>query len=396
MLVGQKFAKESSISPKATIYAGIVSEMPADSAKRSKLEANFWGFYEPGDLGDWNIDLDQTVYRFHAGDQLFWVGRTHSKIENNDVDEVSHRSALGSAWVQNQTDPLRPRVSGWIGLGSNFRIPKSSVFVTLSYSPLFLPTFGPRLDLSDVSSSTGARFSRLPPSQIKVGEALLPLRYKLETGEISEIVFQSQMYLELGTDNDQLAASAFAWSAPNPDPVIDATGILRVSEENVDALAVAVPSFPRENFIGIDLEIKNAPGEIKIEIVHEITAPETIVSLSLSPFNFLNLGSLNAFYEEKVDTVANAGSVARYDKQLVWVKLFVPESSDMKIRPSLLVESHWNKTSRGSWWLPGLEYRWKEYLSAELQASILAGDNNGFYGNWRSLDSISLGVSARW
>ena len=94
------------------------------------------------------LPLESTARRGHV-----WFGRVNPLSEGYEITELNRprpTGAIGSSWAQNQTDALAPRVSGWVGFGVHAKS-ENEFFTTLAYSPIFLPSFTPKLDLSETA-----------------------------------------------------------------------------------------------------------------------------------------------------------------------------------------------------------------------------------------------------
>ncbi|MEK6578326.1 MAG: hypothetical protein AABZ55_03790, partial [Bdellovibrionota bacterium] len=122
-------------------------------------------FYESGPTGDKSFDLDSSAIRFNLSQDPnqntkghFWFGRVHPFLEGRPSETLSQTEAIGSNWVQNQSDALDPSISGWIGGGLRAKNEETGFGFTLAYSPLFLPSFGPRVTLDEIKAPQAARF----------------------------------------------------------------------------------------------------------------------------------------------------------------------------------------------------------------------------------------------
>jgi len=393
---GAQYAKEA--NPAARFDFSIDwQSTEALSPEFKKRELSAFGFYEPGKKGDWSVDLDRAAVRFKTSSSShFTLGRIHPVEEMNPGYRSENTSAIGANWSQNQKTPLSPKVSGWVSVSERMKFGDSGVQAIATYSPVFVPHLGPRLDFSDVSSSDGARFALLPPASVKVGDAILPLRYKVDTGDLSGIVFQSQYFVSAGYHKGGIAADALFWSAPSPEPTIDASGILRVNSETVDALATAKPRFEREYFVGGRFAFSEVVTRPEVELLHEFVSNRTSVSLMDRPFSFLDVGLLHTFQRYTPPSAGEASPVSPFRKQLAWIDLHSSLGSKKQWEPSVKWEHHFTSRLSGDWVISRLAYRFFEGFSVYGYLSLLSGRSGSYFGNWRALDSFGFGLRWKW
>lgn len=383
------WAIEGRVSFSASQYAQ--ENMPTSRAeidatlKDGGVEARLRSFVESGESGDRSIDLDPVVLRLKQG--AFWVGRAHPAAEALGIATPLPTSAIGTNWAQNQSDALRARVSGWIGLGGKLALLVPGLSVSASYSPIFLPNFGPSLVLSESESMKGARFVRLPPSYVLLSpEAPIPLRYRVQIGDLSEILFQNQFFTSLSYEVPALSAALLAWSAPSPDPRPETSAVLRIREKTLDALITAKPHFPRQRILGSRLGFKSLAWTPELQATFETESRDFTVSLAAAPARFFEFGVLHRMRsrEEEFD----------YARGLTWLEGRYPISSRMET--SLRLEQHLGAGREDRWLLPTLRFQPEPDLSFFVRASILTGTEASYFGTWRAQDSVAMGGVWTW
>lgn len=394
----QQFANTTGVGARVDFTSRLKSadSLPYDS-KIPKRELNLYTFSETDGERDYSFDLDTTVLRLTTGDSgHFWIGRTLPFNEGFETLKFSTTDAIGANWTQNQSNPFQPRLAGWLGTGFHFQHLESGIFGTLSFSPFFLPNFGPAVQYSETSPATGPRYSNLPPMTIELNGHSLPLRYRIETGDIKNIVLQPQYFLALGNDSDYHRFTLMHWSAPCPTPHTSTSGILKVNAEDANVLVTAVPDFPREIFFGTQLLFKKAPFEPGLETVFETQTQRLALSAHFQPLKILTAGYLTTFRKNEIAPAADQAPVIRpYDTDLVWFEL-TGERFLKKIRPHLRVEQHLTAFQKGQWINPRLDYVTDDNLTLSALANIIIGENESYFGSWRSLDSISMGATYSW
>ena len=359
----------------------------------SKIE--FHGFFESGSRGDYSFDLDPVQFKFPWEQGYYWLGRSNPADEGRLFGRISRTSAIGANWVQNQSDALDSRVSGWVSTGLRQNIPGTRWFGTAAFSPIFIPTFGPALNFSEVSETTGSRYSRMPPQYVRVNDSLVPLRYQIDRGDLSNILLQTQFYASVDYQSELQRFSFFGWSAPAPNPEVDTVGTLRARNDGVTALVVAKPRFPRENFVGASAELKSVVTQPEVQIVHEIFNQHTTGSVTLRPTSNVSLGVLHTL-NQKIASVDSSGDYPSpsYAGGLVWAE--ASAKPFRKWTASLRLETHLLDSNRGSWIKPRMEFLSSNRVKLFAAAQLIAGQDYSYFGNWRSLDAVSMGLVWIW
>lgn len=367
-------------------------------------EAELHTFYEPGAGGEYSFDVDPAVLRFapFGSRAHFWIGRTHPLQEGISAERLAYTSATGSRWAQNRTDPMNPRVSGWPSLGARIQLGSPLAAITFAFSPIFLPSFDPSLDLSDARDPQGTRFSRLPPREVSInGSDPLPLRYRLDVPPLTEILFQSQAFAGVSIHPTGLLAQFFVMSTLQPDPETAITNRLRIQNSETASVLITVrPSFPRRNEVGTRIEFSSIPLRPEIQALFNPSRRQWTGSFSLLPVSFLSLGILQewtpASPAENTSTSALVSPV--YSRLLTWAEMTFAKTlwASLHWKPALRIERHWAQNEQDLWIRPTLIYQAHERLAVHTSMNLLSGTNTSYYGQWRALDRIAMGVQYLW
>lgn len=405
---GEQFANEDKPGSRLDLNFSLTSsleESPTSGPKSPTLparELHFYSFFETGTGGDRSIDLDRTVLRFSIADQShLWIGRTHPLLEATQGETPTYLDAIGTNWAQNQSDALNPRVSGWVGVGGHVEDSDRAFSITTSFSPIFLPSFGPRLQLSEDTAAQGSRFSRLPPQFVEQGDALLPLRYKLNVGDIRSIIFQPQAFISAGYSNGEMRADVMDWTAPNPSPDVDTdfalvthtSGLL--SDDSAEVMVDAHPKFRRQHFTGVRYSAFGLFGKPLLSGTYEWFRKEFTASLQLTPIEFITFGYLNRWSPSTSGSDSASTLSPSFADQLVWTEIGTRFYHDL-ITSSLHIEEHLAANNRGRMFRPKIAYSVTSNLSLFAQAEVMRGQDRSYFGEWRSLGSAALGVNWVW
>jgi|GEM_PF-3420128 len=390
-------------------------ENPHSSPLPSR-ELHFYSFFETDRNGDRSFDLDSTLNRIalSSGSHL-WIGRTHPLSESDSKNAILPTSAIGTRWVQNQSNPLESRVSGWLGIGAHFKILNRNVaerttglFITACFSPIFLPNFGPSIEFSETNPATGPRFARTPPSEIIINRESFPLHYRILRDDIGSIILQPQYFLEIGHQLQWQKISLMTWSAPIPSPKIHASGVLKVKQNGVSVLATVIPSFPRETFYGLRWEILTTSPLFKalnmaqIEAVYGRTlgySNQITFSASVGLRNFLTTGYLTTFRTHSsisLDLI-NSPSIKNsdYAENLFWIEIshaFLKEKLSTRLR----VEQHLQSPEKDRWIHTNIDYLLERGMSIFFNTNLITGTNESYLSNWKTYDSVVIGGRYTW
>ncbi len=357
-------------------------------------------YYESGAQGTWSIDPDPLRYDLHlddAGKSFFWIGREHP-LNLTRSSPVEATDALGTVWAQNQLNALNPTVSGWIGAGLKQNL-GSNWSLLLTYSPIFLPTFGPSLGFSDSGDLHPARFSRLPPATVNTGGATLPIRYQLEIGQITDLVLRPQYFAGIAHDEETVYMDAYFYSAPRPNAVPITTATLSVTPSVVNAKVQIDPQFPREYWTGMRTQFKDVLFQPALELVqglHQWT--EHYASLSgyfdspqinpnvVARTTRISFGILTHFQKQFEDP--------KFSDMMVFLKLPLDLTNELSFRN--ILQSTLLTGKRSFYWMSEFEYAFTKTFSAMSSLRVLSGENYSYFGDWRSEDTISLGLRYTW
>jgi hypothetical protein len=351
----------------------------------ARFSSEFRAFHEAGPAGDWSFDFPQLYGR--AVDPIeLWLGRRLPWISSRDgvAQLPAWASARSQAWVQNQSDVFEPRAVGWVGAG----VVQPLIFDTalsVAYSPVFLPHFGPSVRLSPDLAAEASRYGRLPPQQVRIGEAVFPIRYRIDTGDLREILLQQQVYAELKRGEFSLVG----WSAPSPEPAVDPRAELLLRDEASRVLVTARPRFVRQEFAGLLWNSRHA----RAEALYEFRSQTPVVSVSVSPSEGLLAGVLHRW----------STAPARGEAFFRWTR------SEGRVRPWLECRGHFSPSERS---LALLDGSIRSGVEAEMfrkqaldfspslglfaSAQLLGAREESPWASWRSLDYLQVGMVSRW
>jgi hypothetical protein len=348
----------------------------------------------------WSLDPDPLRYNYSFGrdqESLFWIGRDHPlNLTRGYIVEPT--SALGSIWVQNQLEALNPRVSGWLGGGMVLDLDPNWKCIG-SYSPIFIPTFGPSLGFTDRGDLNPSRFARLPPENVLTGGINLPIRYQLRLSQLSELLFRHQVFLGLSHDDSNLNLDFYAYTAPKPTAIPLTDAALAVGQDQVNAKVYIDPQFPREYWSGMRVQAKKLSFSPALEVVqsleefsnHVISMTAYFASPQINPFavkrttrgSFGILSHIQKTFQEP-----------QFSDGLLFLKF--PLDLTYNFAYYTLVQGTLLPGRKSIYWLNELQYSLNKDTFLLLALRVLAGEDNSYFGAWRNQSSVSFGVKQLW
>jgi hypothetical protein len=361
-------------------------------------QANF--YVETGPRGSWSFDPDPLRFSFYLDDEdktMIFIGREHP-LNFTRGFKVEPYTALGSIWAQDDLEALDPQVSGWIGAGIVQSISEHWK-ITAMYSPVFLPTFGPSLGFTDRGELNPARFTRLPPENAVTGGVTVPIRYRVQIGQLADLVLQNQAFFGLNYNNPDFNFDVYAYTAPNPNVVALTDSKLGVNADTVNAKVTIDPQFPREYWSGMRLFFKTMPLSPALELVQNLKDyPTHIASLTA----YFDTPNFNPFVAKKQAKSA-FGILSHFQRNfadpnfsdfLLFVK--IPISITEQLTLHTLLETTMLSMRQSFYWLNELDFEISKGFSILAAVRLLSGQDHSYFGDWRDQDSYSFGVKAIW
>jgi hypothetical protein len=357
-----------------------------------KFQTTIHSYSETSGKGSWSVDPDPLRFDFHLAEKrksIFWIGRDHPLNLVRNV-RIKATDAIGTVWSQNQLNALEPRVAGWLGFGLHHRITEQTGII-LAYSPFFIPTLSPSLGFNESGDLNPKRYSRLPPSDVNTGGAILPIRYQLELGQIRDLVLQSQFLVGLANETESTAFDATWFSAPRPNAVPLTSAKLAVTQTAVTAKVEIEPQFPREQWSSFRVQLKKIPFRPSFEWVQGLQDwTQQYASFTgshpLTPSTSIEFGLLTH--------TGNTSEDPRFSDMLVFVRL--PWTITDRFVFRNLIQSTLLTGKKSIYWLSELEIKIQNQWSTLINARMLSGDDYSWFGDWRAEDSAGIGVRWSW
>jgi len=338
---------------------------------------------------DFSFDIDRAWTALTPSVKL---GRIHPWDLSAHPDRGRPYGFLAQAQTRNLGIlPEDARLTGLLGLHywSDSENSKSLAF-GFSASPFFIPTMGSEVTLSR-SGSSPARFGRRPPGFVTVSGVTLPLGYEIDKSRIwEEVVFQPQIFGQLRL---QYSPDLTGWlsisRSPLADPVPETSGYLNVTSSDIGAIAQVRPKFP-ETWTGSIAHIY-AFGDLgsKIRQVNGFVTAQ----LRSNHSSGLELGLRNPSVEVSLMNEFGMYESARYADLLLQASLSPHFGEREQWSPYAKLKRQLHQD--GVWINCGLTYIWSQEMSIDNGIDLFGGDQNAYYGEWRTNDRIYLNFTWR-
>jgi hypothetical protein len=356
--------------------------------------------FEAETLGRHDLSLDLDRAWFRTGD--WTLGRIHPWELLGDPEAQRPWGYAAQSQPQNKgillgPSPERavfpdPVLLGWVGAHwtLNERAASGLAF-SASATPIFVPSLGSEVKLTDDADASATRFGRRPPGSVRVGSADLPLRYRIDTSRIlQDVLFQPQLMIQA-----RLSAPAHgyrAWlslqRAPRPDAEPDASGYVNVATDPVTAVAEVRPRFPELwslttthvwSGLGPDFFASaqaSGGGAFGYEVGARLSA------LSVSFLDELRTGA---------SSTGSAGfSDARYSDRLAQAELTLSAGQWQWYGGAKV-----HLTQDGAWLRSGIGWLATRELRLDLGGDVFGGGDSAWFGEWRTNDRIFLNLTWR-
>ena len=353
---------------------------------------------------DSSLDLDRAWWRPSSH---FTLGRIHPWELTGNPEATRPWGMAANTQAQNQGiglgtldrhDPFpEPVMMGWLGVHAHSDLSKirtKEARWAFSASPLFVPSLGSQVTLSPTESTSTSRFGRRPPTSLDVSGTQLPLRYRVDTGNLfQDILLQPQAMAQFATplfsEQWQNYFSVSRSPQVNPDPTT--SGFIQVGQESVYAVAVVQPSFPERwrGFWRSDLVI----GSSGFSLFHSI-------AWSQGSGSQVELGgeyahedfSLKGSWSGAVQTVAiGANSDANYIDHLLQTEALVPVTPKLQWLSGAKV----HLTQNGVWLRTSLLLHTGKKLTMSFGGEAFSGNESAYFGEWRTNDRLWVGMEWR-
>ncbi len=353
--------------------------------------SDFQTYFESGAGGAWSLDPRIVRYQVEIGENndTLWFGRDHP-LQFLRSTPITPFSALGSIWTQNDIHALEPVVDGWIGFGYVKNV-APGIKLSLAYSPLFIPTFGPSLGISNQGTLNPARFAQLPPQQVNINGAPFAIDYQIQTGQISSIVLQQSALMAAGYDTHGLHVDVYAYTAPNPNPSTSYTEAIALKNQTANAVVTVTPTFDRQYWSGFQAQLKDVLFQPTVEFT------QGLQDFSLHSFSLS--GSVQTLAKARatfglLTHLSSPSTTPSLSDWLVYAQ--IPFALTARLEFKTIFETTLLTGQQSFYWANTVEYHLNPQLALLAEAKILSGQDNSYFGEWRNDDSISAGVKWVW
>jgi hypothetical protein len=376
------------------------------SPSKSKRPYEIRLHYQTETLGrqDSSFDLDRawirltdelTIGRIHPWD-LSDHPFAHSPWSLAASFQAQNRGILlGDAFSESVLAFPEPTLLGWIGAHYFSESSRSGLSWGVSVSPLFVPSMGSAVSLSDDTAPSSGRFGRMPPGLVDVNGTLLPLSYRVDKSRIlKDVILQPQVMLQAGW---RWPFGQGSWRSfvsvsrqPVPGPEADASGFLKVSSNSVSAVAEVEPKFPERFLASFTQSWRPGLLDPKAELYASALARD-----DRSWGYELGVRSRNwkLSYSDQPGRPATSTGGASVPEDVFCDHLLQGEirMNLGAISPYVGAMSHLTE-SGDAWIRSGMVIAWAPRAFLDVGFELFGGDDLAYFGQWRSNDRIRMAV----
>jgi hypothetical protein len=371
----------------------------SNDSKRTPWEVKLHLEVECQGARDVSVDVDRAWLAIPVGGEphsapSFYLGRihpwdlSHHPAATDPWGLLAQRSPqnrgllLGYGYSPDETE-ANPIILGWIG--AHFWSPKGPFKYGFSFSPIFIPSMGSEVTVSESGPASARRFARRPPGYIDLNGRTHPLRLAVDRSRLwQDVLLQPQLAaqgaLEISPD---LEIWATVSRAPAPDPSYTSDGYLKVSDTDIEGVATIHPLFvQRWDF---SLSPRWRPGlPLNTAVVGAIFG-STDHSWGSS------LGIENRFFDFSLLHEASVGMGGPSYSDLLAQGHGRVAIGDFE--PFAGFKTHLRTSD--AWLNGGVRYAMTAKTKVELGTDVFSGGANSYFGEWRANDRVYLVVQWR-
>lgn len=364
---------------------------------RPSFESKFSFFYQNGKNGDWNIDLPKLVYRKKiARSAYFFIGRIHPVEEISKNKGLSINSAISGLFPQNQVNPSNHYYHPWSGLGIHIPIYKDSISLTSIYSPIYLPSIGPKQDITNPTNNS--LYSRILPRQIKLKESLplFPIKYNLIMPPLKKIIINDQYFLSLNYTADKYQINFIAWQSYSPSAQLETSNKLKITPTPHVTVNIT-PYFKKENNLSLKYNhLWSKRVNMEAQMSYQIEKKQIGITLRIDLYQRYTLGLTHQLNDFDVKNISKDPTrFAPFYNSLLWINLN-HISITRKLNLNLILNHHFSTKYSDLYLNPQLQYIINSKIKLALNSTLLYGKKKSYYHDWGHLDYSSIKMSYKW
>ncbi len=334
------------------------------------------------------LDLDQAWYQFNVSGSKITLGRIHPwYISSHPQTQYpwgylahhhSQNRGLALGYGYDGTNTPSPTLSGWMGFHFFSQLSEDLNW-GISATPFFIPSMGSLSSVEDLNQV--GRFGRRPPGTVEINGSKFPIRYQLTKSQIFEdIVLQPQAMGQVHWKNHPHWPGWWSISyTPTPNPAVDTDGYLSLESGGIEAVAIVTPKFPYR--WKTDLHQRWSLSKESYLMASLLWASNYIWGYEMGiGTNFYQISLLNEQAWGPVD-LNYQGDYSEWllqaDVQLILSKLTWYGG----------IKQHLERW--GQWIRSGVKFQLWRQASVDLSLDIFGGNEQSYYGEWRTNDRAS-------
>jgi len=294
---GLSFISPDYENTKSSTFGFFGAVMKSDDSVSDSFKLNLKAMYAMGAPVLSYLNLSELYFNYQIDSTSeIQIGRKINVWSR--VDELWN---LGFFQPQFRWNSLHPESQGLTGFFWNKK--KNNFDFLLFASPVFIPDQGPGYVLINGQFESNNPWFLSPPQNILFQNQILPIDYKIETPNISDVIFQPHFGLQMkyGDQSKGVFASLSSMYKPSHQMALGYKGVLVTDHVSITIL----PKTYYENLIAADIGYASEVSVVDISVLHSrpkspdfdvnYNKPVLFESTSLSPHISLKANSSLSF-----------------------------------------------------------------------------------------------------
>lgn len=256
---GLSFISQDYENTQSSNFGFFGASLKSEKSESDAFKLNLTGMYAVGTPVLSYLNVREIYFSFKIDDS----SQIHIGRKTNIWSNVDDRWNLGFFQPQFRWNSLNPENQGLTGV---FWEKKNKDLGFLFYgSPLFIPDQGPGYDLKNGQFESNNPWFVSPPQNILFQNQILPIDYKIENPNISDVVFQPNFGVQFVYGEKMgLFADVSAMYKPSHQVALGYKGVLVTDRVKITIL----PKTYYENLVAADFGYKEDWGMVDLSVLY--------------------------------------------------------------------------------------------------------------------------------
>jgi hypothetical protein len=351
---GMSFISQDYENTQSSNFGFFGANLKSIKADADAFKLNLTGMYAFGTPVLSYLNVREIYFSFKIDDS----SQIHIGRKMNIWSNVDYRWNLGFFQPQFRWNSLSPENQGLTGF---FWEKKNKELGFLFYgSPIFIPDQGPGYDLKNGQFESNNPWFVSPPQNILFQSQILPIDYKIETPNISDVVFQPNFGIQLTyKERTGLFATLSGMYKPSHQVALGYKGVLITDRVKITIL----PKTYYENLVAADIGYNDDWGTIDLSVLYlrpkspdfdvAYNKPEIFESTNFGPHIKLNVTDQISFDASALmtagDDLVEIGPDANPNRQTLTTKFIYRSAYEVSAKYKDTFKNKFQLTSQFIW-----------------------------------------------